>query len=269
MQKMNKKYGSWALVVGSAEGLGEAYSKELAKRKMNLLMVDNQREKMKILADKLEKEYSIQTLHLALDLSENDSIEKIMNLVEKVDCRLLLYVAAFSKVKPFFSNTKEELEKYANINCLKLTSLAHSFGMKLKKEGGGGILMMSSLAGLIGMQIITPYAATKAYTWNLAEALHYELKPFNIDVMACIAGATTTPAYLSSEPKYGFFKPQVMSAERVAVVALNNFGKKALFVAGFSNRLNYFILTRILPRSLAASTVNRVMAKMYLDKVED
>jgi uncharacterized protein len=267
MQKLKKKYGSWALVVGSAEGLGEAYSTELAKRKMNLLMVDNQKEKMKILADKLENEYSIQTLRLAIDLSENNSIEKIMNLVEKVDCRLLLYVAAFSKVKPFFSNTKEELEKYANINCLKLTSLVHSFGSKLKKEGGGGILMMSSLAGLIGMQIITPYAATKAYTWNLAEALHYELKPFNIDVMACIAGATATPSFLSSEPKYGFFKPKIMNPDEVAVAAINHLGKKAMFIAGFSNRLNYFILTRLLPRSLAASTTNKVMAKMYREKL--
>ncbi|HEY9114156.1 MAG TPA: SDR family NAD(P)-dependent oxidoreductase [Bacteroidales bacterium] len=265
---MNKKYGTWALVVGSAEGLGEAYSTELAKRKMNLLMVDNQQEKMLALAGKLEKEFSIQTKCLTIDLSENDAVEKIMNLVEKVDCRLLLNVAAFSRVKPFFSNTQEELERYANINCLKLTSLVHSFGSKLKKEGGGGILMMSSLAGLIGMQMITPYAATKAYTWNLAEALHYELKPFNIDVMACIAGATTTPAYLSSEPKYGFFKPKIMKPDEVAVVALNKLGKKALFIAGFSNRLNYFILTRLLPRSLAASTANKVMAKMYRDKIE-
>ncbi|HEY9115457.1 MAG TPA: SDR family NAD(P)-dependent oxidoreductase, partial [Bacteroidales bacterium] len=118
MQKLKKKYGSWALVVGSAEGLGEAYSTELAKRNMNLLMVDNQQEKMKALGNKLEKQFSIQTMRLTIDLSENDAVEKIMNLVEKVDCRLLLFVAAYSKVKPFFSNTKEELEKYANINCL-------------------------------------------------------------------------------------------------------------------------------------------------------
>jgi short-subunit dehydrogenase len=266
MKKFSKKYGSWALVVGSAEGLGEAYSIELAKRKMNLLMVDNQREKMIPLAEKLQKEYSIHTLWLAIDLSEKDSIEKIMQLVEKVDCRLLLYVAAFSRVKPFFSNTKKELEKYADINCYKLTSLVHSFGSKLKNEGGGGILMMSSLAGLIGMQIITPYAATKAYTWNLAEALHYELKPFNIDVMACIAGATATPSYLSSEPKYGFFKPKIMKPAEVALIALNKLGKKSLHIAGFSNRLNYFILTRLLPRSLAASIANRMMAKMYSEE---
>ena len=38
-----KKYGPWCLVVGAAEGLGEAYSIALAKRDMNIIMVDNQK----------------------------------------------------------------------------------------------------------------------------------------------------------------------------------------------------------------------------------
>jgi len=87
-------------------------------------------------------------------------------------------------------------------------------------------------------------------------------------VMACIAGATSTPAYLSSSPEYGFFKPQIMKPEDVAKEALKQLGKKALFIAGFSNRLNYFFLTRLLPRQLASYIANRVMERMYKDKFE-
>ena len=39
------KYGIWAVIVGSAEGLGEAFSIALAKRGMNLIMVDNQKDR--------------------------------------------------------------------------------------------------------------------------------------------------------------------------------------------------------------------------------
>jgi short-subunit dehydrogenase len=269
MQNLNKKYGSWALIAGSAEGLGEAFSIELAKKKMNLVMVDNQAEKMTILANRLEKEFNIQTTCIQIDLSRLDSSEKIMKVVENINCRLLIYVAAFSRVKPFLSNSDLEIEQYININCRTQTKLVHAFALKLKNEGGGGILLMSSLAGLIGMQLVTPYAATKAFAWNLAEALHHELKPMNIDVMACIAGATSTPAYLSSLPKYGFFKPQVMKPEEVVTEAFKQLGKKARFIAGNSNRLNYFFLTRLLPRQLASSIANRVMARMYREKIED
>ncbi len=40
------KYGSWAVIAGSAEGLGEAWSRALAQKGMNLIMVDHQEEKL-------------------------------------------------------------------------------------------------------------------------------------------------------------------------------------------------------------------------------
>jgi hypothetical protein len=122
---------------------------------------------------------------------------------------------------------------------------------------------MSSLAGLIGMQLVSSYAATKAFAWNLAEALHHELKPQQIDVMACIAGATATPAYLKTKPTYGYLKPLVMNPTDVAESTLQKIGKKALFIPGFSNRMNYFILTRLLPRKMAASVANKTMLTMF------
>lgn len=128
---------------------------------------------------------------------------------------------------------------------------------------------MSSLAGLLGMQYIVPYAASKAFTWNLAESLNHELKPYDIDVMACIAGATATEAYLGTNPQYGLIKPQVQQPEEVAKQALKKLGKRTLFMPGFSNRFNYFILTRILPRKWAATIANKTMKKMYAENVGD
>ena len=116
------------------------------------------------------------------------------------------------------------------------------------------------------MQLVAPYAATKAFAWNLAEAIHYELKSKNIDVMACIAGATSTPAYLKTNPKYGWLKPAVMTPNEVAEGALNHLGKGGRYIPGFSNRMNYFILTRLLPRKVASSIANNMMGKMYIHK---
>ena len=81
--------------------------------------------------------------------------------------------------------------------------------------------------------------------------------------MACIAGATSTPTYLKTKPAYGVFKPNVMSPENVVKASLSKLGKKKLYIPGFSNRLNYFVLLRLLPRSIASKIVNKTMAKMY------
>ena len=259
-----KKYGPWAIVIGAAEGLGEAYSAALAKRQLNLIMVDNQLIAMETLSNKLKEKFGIQTKQLHLDLSEKGAAEQILKFAKNVDAGLLVYNAAYSLIKRFVDHTSEELDTFIEVNTRTQIQLVHAFAkqfIQLKREGG--ILMMSSLAGLIGMQLVAPYAATKAFAWNLSEALHHELKPYKIDVMACIAGATATPAYLKTNPKYGFFKPAVMKPEDVAEAALKNIGRKTLFIPGFSNRLNYFILTRLMPRKIASSIANKTMGKMY------
>ena len=259
-----KKYGLWGLVVGAAEGLGEAYTIALAQREMNIIMVDSQKSSLESLSQQVERDYGIETIRVHLDLREDDAFIKILNQVETTDCHLMIYNAAYSLIKPFTHHTIEELDLFLDINARTQIKLVHQFSQYLiGKKQAGGFLLMSSLAGLIGMQLVAPYAATKALAWNLAEALHYELKAYHIDVMACIAGATATPAYLKTHPKYGILKPSVMKPEKVAETALKNLGRKTLFIPGFLNRLNYFILTRLLPRKMAASIANKTMGKMY------
>ena len=122
---------------------------------------------------------------------------------------------------------------------------------------------MSSLAGLIGMREVSVYAATKAFTWNLAEALYHELKEHEIDVFGCIVGATSTETYLNTNPKYQGIKPQVQKPEEVAEFALKKLGSGPLSISGFGNKINYFFLTRILPRKWSARIANDVIKKMY------
>jgi short-subunit dehydrogenase len=54
-----------------------------------------------------------------------------------------------------------------------------------------------------------------------------------------------------------------MKPEDVAEAALKKLGRKILFIPGFSNRMNYFILTRMLPRKTASRLANNTMKKMY------
>ena len=258
------KYGSWAIVVGSAEGLGEAYTIALAKRNINLILVDNQLEKLTAISSKVTNVFGVETVQLHLDLKDGNAVELLLKEIKKTDCRLLIYNAAYSLIKPFVNHTEEELDCFIDINTRTQLKLVHQFSkLLIDKKQAGGIILMSSLAGLIGMQLVSSYAATKAFAWNLAEALHHELKPQQIDVMACIAGATATPAYLKTKPTYGFIKPLVMNPTDVAESALQKIGKKALFIPGFSNRLNYCILTRLLPRKMAASVANKTMLMMF------
>ena len=270
MAELKVKYGDWALIAGAAAGIGESFCYALAKRGINVVMIDNREDLLHGLSEKLANDFGIETLPLCIDLFEKDSINQIIEKTSSIEIRFLIYVAAFSQIKKFGNFTTDDLEHYININIKTPLKLVHFYSNTwISKKQNGGVLLMSSLAGLLGMQYIAPYAATKAFTWNLAESLHHELKPYKIDVMACIAGATATEAYLSTNPQYGLIKPQVQQPATVAELALQNLGRKALFIPGFSNRFNYFILTRLLPRKMASYFANRTMKKMYAENVAD
>ncbi len=263
MKDFREQYGAWALVAGAAEGLGEAYCKALAGRHINILMIDKREKTMQDLSERLKLDFGIETLLLGLDLVEKEASTKIMDAISGLDCRLMIYNAAYSPVRPFLENTADELDYHLNVNSRSVFLLVHAFATKMKERGPGGILLMSSLAGLWGTNLVAAYGATKAFNINLAEGLHHELKPYGIDVMVCIAGATATPTYFSTRPEYGLIRPSVMDPEKVAEGALRNLGKRALFIPGFSNRLTYFFCTRILPRRMAAGLFNHTMAGMY------
>jgi short-subunit dehydrogenase len=264
MNKLRKRYGDWAIVAGAALGLGESFCISLAQCGINIVIVDSQEKHLNALSDRLIKKYGIETFCIRIDLVKSDSFKQIMEETMHLNVGILIYNAAFSRIKEFINLTNDEFDHFINVNIGTQLKLVHAFSKRLIQEKRpGGILLMSSLSGLLGMQLIAPYAASKAFAWNLAESLHYELKSQNIDVMACVAGATATEAYLNTNPSYGFIKPQVQQPFEVSELALKKLGKKAVYIPGFSNRLNYFILTRLMPRKMAAWIANQTMKKMY------
>jgi uncharacterized protein len=258
------RFGQWGMVAGAAEGIGAAFCEELARRGINVILVDMNQDGLESLARRLETGYHIQTRQLRLDLAGNDAPEKCMELIKEEGCRLLIYNAAYSRVKPFLSAEKEELDLYINVNTRTPLELVYLFAQELKRnQQSGGILLMSSLAGLWGTRLVAAYSGTKAFNLQLAEALSHELKPYNIDVSACCAGATATPGYLGTNPVYGFIRPYVMKPGRVASIALKNLGRKTMIIPGFNNRMTYLLLTRLMPRSLSVKLVNYTMGKTY------
>ena len=255
-------YGSWACVAGAGEGLGEAFSIGLAQRGFYLILIDKDADKLNGVRNKLLQKYDIEILLLTLDLSDRNCLDEISSSLENKKCRFMVYNAAYGPVKPFLSNTPKELDLYLKVNMETPLHLAHRFA-HLNQKNQAGLLLISSLAGFRGTQFVVPYAATKAFTWNLAEGLHYEFRDTLMDFSVCCPGPVDTPNYRSTKPKKTFVTPTSMKPELVAEEALNKFGKKLFIIPGISNKIAHFILNRILPRKISSFIHNAAMKKMY------
>lgn len=266
---MRTRYGSWVLVAGAAEGLGRAFAEALAEENMHLILVDHQKELLNTLIPALENRFQIKARALHLDLAGQDAVDLMMAAIQDVDCRFIIYNAAFSRVQRLLENDRQMLDRYMQVNINTPMCLVHSF-CKLHQEDADlrkGILLMSSLAGSWGTRLLAPYGASKAFNLNLAESLHYELKDDGFDILACIAGPTATPGYLASLPHERKTAISAMSPDRVAKSALQALGKRAFVIPGFRNRINYFFLSRILSRRRSLRVMNRAVGKLYRNKL--
>jgi short-subunit dehydrogenase len=259
-----KQYGTWALVAGAAEGIGEAFTTSLAASGFNVILVDRNATAMHDLAIKTAAEFRVQTMELHLDLTDADAAERCMDEIIACDCRLIVYVAAWSRVSRFVELPAEDIDGFLAVNTHTLLRLVHRFTVHLFSGGNpGGIILVSSLAGLIGPKYVATYAATKAFAIRLAESLYDELRMEGIGILACCAGTTSTPTYWSSKPDLRKMHPSVMQPEKVARYAINVLGTRPVCIPGWKNRAVYFLLQNIFPKRVARKLVNGAMEAMY------
>jgi hypothetical protein len=148
------------------------------------------------------------------------------------------------------------------VNCGGALSIAHALAGPMAERGRGGLILVSSMAGLQGTGWVASYAATKAFDLVLAEGLWFELKPRGVDVLALVPGNTDTPGLRSSRPRKG--QEGWMRPEDVAREALEALGREPVHVCGEANRKVMEALGR-LPRAERLRIMGENTRALYED----
>jgi len=251
--EFRRRYGPVALIVGASEGIGAAYAEQLAGRGIDLLLVARNAEKLNRFARSIEERYGRRCSAIVADMASEEGVESVVSAAATEDVGLLVYNAAAAPAGAFLDRSVEDHLAALSVNSRAVLILTHAIGKRLVSRGHGGIIIMCSLAGLQGAPWLTTYGATKAFDISLAEALHKELGASGVDVLGCIAGATSTPGYARTmpPPKNGRYPIYVASPQAVARTALKRLGRSSLVVVGGVNRTAAFVMRRLLPRRAA------------------
>jgi uncharacterized protein len=142
---------------------------------------------------------------------------------------LLVLNAAVVNAGAFLRNSYEQEANLVQFNTVVTTQLAHRLGNRMKLQGRGGILFVSSLAGTGPSPYQATYGATKAYISSLGRALSVELAKNGIDVSVLIPGMTDTEGlHTTANIDYSKMKGvSMMSAIDVAKASLDGLGKRS------------------------------------------
>uniref|UniRef100_A0A8B9G6X9 Hydroxysteroid 17-beta dehydrogenase 3 n=1 Tax=Amazona collaria TaxID=241587 RepID=A0A8B9G6X9_9PSIT len=183
-QTFFQSMGEWAVVTGAGEGLGRAYSFELAKRGLNVVMISRTLEKLQRVAIEVEQTTGQKVKIIQADFTKNSVYENIERNLQGLDIGVLVNnVGMLHNPLPCrFLNGSDRDE--VGLLC----------GQK------GLILNLSSGLGTFPCPLYTMYSASKAFISTFSKALQAEYKAKGIIIQVVTPYGVSTPMTRYQKP---------------------------------------------------------------------
>ena len=256
-QRFRERYGPWAIVTGASSGIGRETALVLADAGLDLVLVARRRGPLDQLATDLTRRHRLQVRVLDIDLARPDGPERLDAATGDLDVGLLVAAAGFGTSGPFLDADLDQELELLDVNCRAVLAGSLHSARRLARRGRGGIVLLASLVGRQGTPGAAHYAATKAYVQTLAEALHQELAPAGIDVVAAAPG----PVHSGFAARAGMHMTAALDPTDVAAATLEALGRRAVVTPGALSKLLTWSLLA-LPRQARVRVMGAVMGRM-------
>ncbi|MFY9399484.1 MAG: SDR family NAD(P)-dependent oxidoreductase [Desulfomonilia bacterium] len=252
--------GKTALVTGSAMGIGSGLSECLARKEANLALADlpEQENALRERAEELSNRYSVKTWVFTVDLTEDDGPERLYQDVtaRAGDIDILVNNAGICWYGTFADMPLVRLERMVLLNCLAYAKLARLCLPSMIERDQGAILNVSSISAFQPVPLLAAYAATKAFTQSLSEAIASEVPRRSSVTVSTLNPPFTRTALINDAGVPRDFIPMLTSfleVDEVAGPGISAFEKgKIRYVPGIYNKVMHLHVVRYLPRPLLA-----------------
>ncbi len=249
------------LITGAAGGLGRALANECGRRRYNLFLTDINAEGLSCIKQGLERQFDITVATAACDLTNKESVDKLLDIIDKHEIRfdMLLNAAGMDFEGEFIRRDREQLVKIVLLNNAATLRITHAILKRRRPCRQFTIVFVSSLASIVPMPLKATYAASKRFLLDFAAALRQELRKDDVNVLTlCPGGMVTTKDTMLGIKAQGLLGEATTNPlESVSRITIDRaLAGKSIYVPGILNRILSF-LARIIPRTWAAAAVYR------------
>ncbi|KAJ6809086.1 very-long-chain 3-oxoacyl-CoA reductase 1-like [Iris pallida] len=220
------KYGSWAVITGSTDGIGKAFAFQLARRGIDLVLVGRNPDKLReVTSSILAKSPKVQIKNVVIDFAGDlvSGVERLKEEIRGLDVGILINNAGVSYpyAKFFHELDEETMRSIIKVNVEGTTRVTHAVIPGMVERKRGAIVNIGSGAAIVipSDPLYAVYAASKAYIDQFSRCLHVEYKNKGIDVQCQVPLYVATK--MASIRKSSFFVP---SADTYARAALKHVG---------------------------------------------
>lgn len=255
-------YGKWALVIGGTSGIGEALTKQIAQKGMNLIIVARRNDVLIEKAEDIQKKYGVEVKTIQADLSAPNDYEKVIEGTKQVEVGLFIPAAGIENNGRMTNIDLQRELALLQLNVISTFILTRHFAREMESRGRGGILLIASLSAHMPNPYFANYAGSKSYILNLGNSLHWEMKKKGVNVTVLSPGLTATPMVADNGVDFSKTPMTPMSPDKVAEFALEGLvSKKPLVIPGRKNKMMAFMVKHFMSVSSSIAMGGKMIEK--------
>ncbi|MER5480337.1 SDR family NAD(P)-dependent oxidoreductase [Streptomyces sp. NPDC002734] len=220
-----------AVVTGASSGIGTAVARRLSAEGWDLVLNGRDAARLREVARPTGASY------FPADLTTPGAEERLtsfaLDRVGRVD--LLVAGAGVGWAGEFVTMPASALEEVVETDLLATLRLVRQVVPHMVREGRGRVVLVGSLAGVVGVRAEAVYSAAKAALGAFSEALRYELRGTGVGISHVVPGVVDTPFFERRGAPYRRSAPRPVPPERVAdaVWTAVSRGRDEIYVPGW------------------------------------
>ncbi|MCT2535684.1 SDR family oxidoreductase [Aquibacillus koreensis] len=188
-----------AIVTGASSGFGLLTTLELAKRGFHVLATMRDIQKAIIFKEHVKELSLLDRIEVyPLDVTKQEDIEAFQKKVEEFDHVRVLVNNAGIAIGGFSEQIEmEDYRRQFETNVFGVMATTQAILPKMREQGEGTIINVSSISGLVGFPGLSPYVASKYALEGYSESLRLEMMPFGVQVALVEPGSFSTNIWSS------------------------------------------------------------------------
>lgn len=222
--------GQTCIITGASSGIGRASAYALADQGVNLVLTARREERLKEICAKCEAK-GVKAVYYAGDATKEETavntVKLALDTFGSID--MLLSNAGIGIYKPFLETTMADYDKLMDTNVRSSYAFLLHTVPEMLKNGGGQIIIVSSVTGMRGAAKETAYTATKFANRGIAQSLNREFRTSGLRVTCLEPSAIFTEFEMGNgrtEEEMEKKKETTLSAEDMAEAVVYTFTRR-------------------------------------------